>query len=592
LAENDSVDELNSDEAFAFLNILYILSDTEGFRQWLTDFHKLNNHDKFFDGYKFTIITTLLAFMNSFTMHDPFKLKDDEICNRAEFRGIKLERLPNSCEKIVFQKNVWRLGKKIRKATRWKELDVKNELSPILELFDRLKQNNIQPTKNIPKTDALNYVSEFYAYLFLIDTSHARPKGYYHPFFSTEKSPQYLDKVFDGYVYSLQFLWYQMLGEENFAKSCVKDLHRCQEIKFRDEKKISIKLNGTTDEYYEIEFDADEKKEQEYRSLVYDKWQTIDQFFKKIREEIIRPLEKKIDHGFGGLEDGLVRLVNFEKPMLGVLLDKTKLDEPAYINKNDLESMKKRLDVEFLWYDIDVFDSGQANLEFNGVFAFNMMLTGYVTILDEEGNEGKIRIMKIIHPDRNQDLNYYSLAILIGSYGLFSDSSGWIVFYDSLIDSPGSGGHHRDLCFDCIEKFRKQSRVDLKEITVDKKTFQNYLESRKISFSDTRELSNMYRDVEDDVSQIKGKLFEYVFLKYCLDNKKYDLVRGDFSLSGQQIDCVCLQDETVYVFECKLQIHDDLRDYIKQIERVSNACKSFFRSPSKTRSFCIAVLKL
>ncbi|MBI3639699.1 MAG: hypothetical protein HY223_05220 [Thaumarchaeota archaeon] len=572
MSENKSVEETNSDETFAFLNILNILSDTTKFRQWLSDFHELKEHDRFFEGYKFTIITSLLAFMNSFTMHDPFKLQDDEICYRAEFRGIKLEKLPNSCEKIIFQKNVWQLGRKIRKSTDWKNLDVKNELFPLLDLFNKIKKNHLQPTKNISETEALTHLSEFYTYLFLIDTSLGRPKGYYHPFFSTERNPKYLDKVFEGYVYSLQFLWYQMLGSDVFANSCVKDLHRCQAIKFQDEDNHSINL-GEVFEMYEPELSPEEKKEQEFWRHVKNKWDSIDQFFSKIRSELIRPLEDKIGHRFGGLGKGLVKLVNFEKAILGSLLDKTNLEEPSFMDNDDLESMKKRLDVEFLWYDIDVFDAGQANLEFNGVFAFIALLTGYVTILEEQNSEGKVKVMKIIHPDIRGDHNYYSVAVLIGSYGFFSDASGWIVFYDSLIDSPGEGGHHRDMCFDCINKFKNQSRVELKEITVNKQIFQKYLESRKISFANSKDLSTIYKEVADNVAQVKGKLFEYVFLKYCMDDKKYDLVKGDFSLSGQQIDCIGVQGEIVYVFECKLQIHDNLEEYVEQINRISNLIK-------------------
>lgn len=573
LDQSEEIEELNSDETFAFLNILEMLSNTSEFRQWLKDHHGLTEHEKIFDGYKFAIITSLLAFMNSFTMHDPFKLEDDEISYRAEFRGIKLEKIPNSCEKIIFQKNVWNLGKNIRRATNWQTLNVQKELSPLFEIQQKLREDHIKTTGDMSVPDALKFLSEFYTYLFLIDTKHGRPKGYYHPFFSTERSTQYLDRVFDGYVYSLQFIWYQMLGKDNFLKSCLKDLHRCQEINLHDKNEISINMNEIF-EFQEIELSPEEKTKQENWNKVYKKWSSIDQFFGEIRDEIIKPLEKKIDYRFAGFNKGLIQLAGFDKSILGNLLDKKILDEPEFMKKNDLESMKKRLDVEFLWYDIDMFDSGEANLEFNGVFAFNALLTGYVTILKEQGIEGTITVMKIIHPDPHQNINYYSLAIKIGIGGFISDSSGWIVFYDSLMDTPGTGGHYRDMCFDCIDKFKQQSRVDLKEITVEKKTFRDYLESRKISFSNSRELSTAYKDIEDNLAQMKGKFFEYVFLKHCLDSEEYDLVRGDFSTSGQQIDCICLQKDIVYVFECKLQFHDDeLQDYVDQFRRIIDAVK-------------------
>ena len=81
-------EEENSNVMLAFLNMLQILSDTTEFRKWLNEIHEMDDYDRLFDGYKFAIVTCLLAFMESFTMSDPFKLKQDEIGYRAEFSGI------------------------------------------------------------------------------------------------------------------------------------------------------------------------------------------------------------------------------------------------------------------------------------------------------------------------------------------------------------------------------------------------------------------------------------------------------------------------------------------------------------------------
>ncbi|MDE1765971.1 MAG: hypothetical protein KGI27_06820 [Thaumarchaeota archaeon] len=453
-------------------------------------------------------------------------------------------------------------------------MDVKNDLFTLLELFNKIKQSHLKSTKNIDETNALTYLSEFYSYLFLVDTHLGRPKGYYHPFFTIERNPKHLDKAFEGYLYSLQFLWSQMLGNDVFVSSSLKDLHRCQDIKIQNEDQITIDL-GEVFEISEPDLTLEEKKKQEFWTHVINKWDSIDQFFRVIRSEIIWPLETCIGHRFGSFGDGLVRLVCFEKGILGTLLDKTNLTEPTYMIKDDLESRKKRLDVEFLWYDIDMLDARGGNREFNGVFAFNALITGYVTLLDEQKSEGKIKVLKIVHPDPMMNHNYYSVAVLLGSHGMFSDSSGWIVFYDSLIDSPGTGGYYRDMCFDCINKFKRQSRVELKEIIVDKKTFQQYLQSRKISVPDNN-LSEVYKDMADYISQAKGKLFEYVFLKYCMDDKKYNEVKGDSSLLGQQIDCMCIEDDIVYVFECKLQIHDNIQEYVEQLNNISNVVKKAY----------------
>ncbi|MEM3041452.1 MAG: hypothetical protein QXG97_05455, partial [Nitrososphaerota archaeon] len=438
------------------------------------------------------------------------------------------------------------------------------DLSVILTLFKKSLSNKLIITKKISQNDALRYVSEFYAYLFLIDTSHGRPKGYYVPFLSLKQSSEYMDTVFDGYVFALQFLWYRLLGHDEFSKSCVKDLHHCKDIQLSKKSATEEDYDYGDEELLGIKVTPEEKKEREYRTIVRKKWLSVDRFFNKIKHEIIRPLEERINHNFGGFDTGLIQLKTFEKSVLDAFLQNTP-PEPDYLTRTDLKSMKKRLDVKFLWYDIDALDGADANLEFNGAFAFISLLTGYANILQEEGSDGKIRVKKIIHPSHMRDTNYYSLAILIGSYGFFSDSSGWIVFYNCLIDSPGTGGHYRDMCFDRIQ--RLASRVELEEITVDKETFLEYLQSRKVSSFKTTDALERNREDDGVISHARGKLFEYVFLKYCLDNKKYDSVRGDFPLHGEQIDCLAIKDKLIHVFECKLQVHDDLKESKKQVAR-------------------------
>ena len=208
-------EDANNDEQLAFLNILQILSDTADFRRWLTAFHGMDDHDGLFEGYKFSIVTCLLSFMDSIKTDGLFKLEQDEVCYRAEFRGIKLELLPNSCEKIILQKNIWNLGKKIRQSTGWTNLDAKEALFPILDLFLKIKKNHLYKIREFTVDESLNYLSQFYAYILLVDTQFGRPKGYFHPLFATEKSSKYLDCVFTGYAFSLQYLWYKLLGRKN-----------------------------------------------------------------------------------------------------------------------------------------------------------------------------------------------------------------------------------------------------------------------------------------------------------------------------------------------------------------------------------------
>lgn len=568
------IEGTDADEAIAFLNILYTVSDTREFTQWLVEFHKIRDISPLLNGYKFFITTSLRAFLNSFIMHDPFRLKDDEISYRAEFFGIKLERLPNSCEKIIFQKNIWQMNKKVLKIQNWNSLNVKKELMLLFEMYEHI-QKNLATSKNFSTADAVMYLSMFYSYLLLSDTSLGRPKGYFHPFFQTMPKTEYLNKAFDGYAYTLEFFWYKVLGREKFLESCTKDLHRSNEVNPNQYDLMTVEVDEE-DLLQEVEYSPTDIKKQKLQLQIISKWRSIDQFFNKIRKEIIWPLEKKIEYKFGIFDTGLVKINKFEKSLLNVFLDKSNLDEPKYMTNNDIKSIKERLAVEFLWYDVDVLNADEANLQFNGMFAFNIFLTGYVTSLEENGSDDLISVIKIIHPQKHDNSNYYSLAIKVNSLGLFTDTSGWIVFYNALVDSPGTGGRYRDLCFECIEKFKKKSRIKLTEITIDKKIFWEFLETKKIKLNET-ELSIGYKQISSTMAAMKGKLFEYVFQKYCLDSEEYERVYGDTILFNQQIDCICLKKNSIDVFECKIRYHESqFQSYIKQIKRIKQAVEKTY----------------
>ena len=575
---SEIIEDVSADKAIGLWNILHIVSDTMEFSQWLTEFHKIHNNDLILAGYKFFVMTSLRAFLNSFTMHDPFRLKDDEISLKAERVGIKLEKLPDSCEKIIFQKNIWKMSTGIRRARSWNTLDVKKELMPLFELYEKIQKNNLVTSRNLSVEDATRYLSMFYSYLCLVNVGNGNIEGYYHPFLETRLKTKCLDESFIGYIYTLEFLWYKMLGKERFLESCIKDLHRSEEIGLEQDSSVT---EPNEEREIEEECSSEEIKEQEFRSQVIKKWTSINQFFTPIKKEIILPLQEKIEYKFN-TPSGLVKINKFKKLNLDSFLDKSNLNRLESMENNNITSVDE-LHTKFLWCDVEMLDVSRASFKFNGPFAFTAMLTGYAT-LEENRADRSIDVMKIIHPKKPDGENCYSLAIKIDAVG--TNSSEWIVFYDALVDSPGAGGRYRDLCFDCIEKFRKKSQVNLKEITVDKKLFREFLEIKKASIVSEIELSVVYKESSEYLAKMKGTLFEYVFQKYCLDSRKYEKVCGDITLSNQQIDCICSRDNYLNVFECKIRYHEiEFEDYIKQIKRITRITKKSYPEKNITPFF-------
>lgn len=146
----DEYSESNNDHIFAFLEILRILSKTENFQEWLSTYHKIDEHQEFLEGYKYILTVSLMYFITQLISHDPFSLKDDEKLVRADFHGITINNIPNSCEKTIVLKNIWKQSKKIRKAKTFEE--IKNEKpSDLLDFYETLREQNLKPNKEISK---------------------------------------------------------------------------------------------------------------------------------------------------------------------------------------------------------------------------------------------------------------------------------------------------------------------------------------------------------------------------------------------------------------------------------------------------------
>ena len=332
-----------SDQTIAFLNIVKILSDFCGFRRWLVHHHNLIEHKHLLCGYKYLIKVSVQWLIDSLFCHDPFELKEDRTIARAHFVGIELSDIPNSCEKTIFCKNIWALTRDIRRAQSWDEITrkelvkVTNLLLPIL--------SDYSDTKLRSKDWALKLATMFNAYIFLIDTSRGYPKAAQGSFFKTDTCPEYLENVFSGYTYGLQFLWHQLLPKQKFDRSSLKDLHRAEEI--FGENLFQYTIEDV--DFEEDEEDGEDEEKIKLRRKVYNKWQHIDQFFKKIQQEIIWPMEEEVRKTIVDPYASMLNLKPIDKSIIKEILN-LPTEEPKYLARNDPESITNKLDADFYWY--------------------------------------------------------------------------------------------------------------------------------------------------------------------------------------------------------------------------------------------------
>lgn len=247
VSENSVKIEPSVDRIFSSVNILKIAANTSAFRKWLKDYHKITDDSKIFTGYKFFLDACIRGFINALISEMSFDLEEDFTFFRARFVGVELDDIPNTCEKTIFIKNVWNLTKNIRKAKGWEEMaEAVKSIDKLFHVFDAIFEQNVFPTKGLDKKGALKISTAIYAHAFLNDTHRGFPHIYLlTPILKSSLSDEYLEKAYTGYVYTLQYLWFSLLGREKFERSSLKDLHKAHEI-FSKEAEEKVELRTGT----------------------------------------------------------------------------------------------------------------------------------------------------------------------------------------------------------------------------------------------------------------------------------------------------------------------------------------------------------
>jgi energy-converting hydrogenase A subunit M len=495
-------------EFFAFTDIIKIVSKTPDFRNWLKEYHKIKDDKDIFEGHKFFLLTSLKCLIDSIVKDKLSKLKEDYTFFRADFIGIPLEDIPNTCEKTIVLKNIWNLSKEILKCKNWNELErgLKN-LEELFEVFDKIYVN-ATPTKEINKKESLRLIAMGYTFLLLNDMRHGYPFGYLFPPIIKRDMPmsaEYLKKSFKGYVYSLQYLWLNLLGPTKFEKSCLNELHKAPKVYSKEvEDDTSVELEGS---FPPLSFltkeenlpdaikkafvedlkirppskeDLKELNKKKERQLQIKDWFALDKFYRRVQDEIITPLEKKLKIDLTGYP--LLAIKKIDKSVFGDLLSKENLAEPEYLNKEDKESLKKQLDYHLLWYAVDVLDAQQSTV-FNGIPAFISTLVGYVYLKKLYKNKERVEVRVFKHPAPRDKGHYYSYAILVESHSSLgiSDYSGWLIFLDCATDFSGFGGPFYAQAQSVLKKLKKERSIEVREISIDKNLFKDYLFRKSVS---------------------------------------------------------------------------------------------------------------
>jgi hypothetical protein len=459
------------EKKIASLRIFTLCSDVDEFQLWLKRYPALDQ-TIIFPGYKFFVNLIAVMFVDSFVRENPFDLSEDPSFYSAISRGIPLEDIPNNCEKVIFLKNLWRNFESVNSSKNWDELkDNLHKSNEVISFFNKIYGNlKIETEKEIPEKELLSFIIKKTAVNYLNDISQGIPNGA----IATVIPPfcQEPGATFVGYVYSLEFLWFKLLGEKKFRKSPVKELHNVKTmLKPKEISELIAEFN---------EFHEDDPESKEWH--IYHN--ALDSFFSKIYEKEIEPLDNQLKQS----DISFTISKKIDKKAIKFLLDQKTVLNPAYLtNETNEELIFKKLDYFFEWCPFNVLDS-EKSYDYSGVYGFITFLTGLSTS-KKISKDNLIHVLRIRHIVRESEGYFYSYAILNECYFFGGQEAGWIIFLTCATDYSGHGGMMHELAELYIEEYEKKGKLSVKQVDVDEKTFRKYLK---------KELDDYPRILEED----------------------------------------------------------------------------------------------
>ncbi|MDA0525171.1 hypothetical protein [Methanococcoides alaskense] len=528
------------DRIFSFLNILKIISNTDGFRNWINQYHQIEEDSFLLDGYNFFIEVVTSDLLESLHLSSAFDLEDDMTYYRAQFVGVNIDDIPNTSEKTVFIKNIWNNLKEIENASSWDDIKCYWQNNhDFFSIFDSIYRNNIICTKDIGKDLVLNATSIFYNYIFLNDTERGKPHTYPASILKNKMSPELMEKSYYGYIFCLQYVWYVLLGEEQFEICSLTELHRAYE-----------KFSKNVIEDYEHDPFGIDYSDAELSALI--KWESIDYFFPIIKSEIIEPLEDNI--GINLSKNSILVLDGtFNKKVLSFLLSPKKLSNPDYMSSSDNESKIKKLDSYFLWQMFFKMDCKQIIID--GAAVFTDLLIGAVEKNKYYEVEDKIQILRIKHPSIDLGRFDYSYAILIESYSTFSDYSVWYAFFDCATDYSGFGGSLQQNIELFINENLEKNLIDVTEFTIEKEFFENYLDKGILS-----SITRIRNESEGILENAKGTALEHVACEVNRQIKQWTI--------GNQVTLKQNINNLIFILKENIPKNRDNENILKKIDEI------------------------
>lgn len=543
-----------SSQIIPSLRTISILADFNAFETWFLKRYPQINIDELFKGYKFSIECCLNTFIDGIAHDKELGIENDFLLERALAESIPLHKIDNTCEKTIFLKNLKPFIKSINCSTNFQELEnavhkFKNEVSCKLDTImegDYSAMNKL----GVSKSEAIRLILIDFAYTYLVQIKGNGPYGNMkNPISNTWLSKRCKEDYLEGYKYAIQFLWFNILGENEFNNTA---LHKMNTV------------NSWCDYIY-----IDEASENDLFMLMNNRFELekqtcLDSYFYWIKEQVVEPIEKKYNFQLYSFDNEIkYSLEKYSKDNFVSLLDSSIVPKLQLSYNDKIENL-------LLWYPVEIIPADKKSLHL-GIPSFNTMVAGTVALHGKGSEFSKIRIARFIHPDtKNITQKNYSYGILIDTQSAAGYySSGWVIYQNACIDNSGFSSDEHQSVEKLLTKYEEQKLIDISSLTISldefiKFTNQHLLDNKEISILEQNKL------IPDIIQKARAYLFE-LFTYYLNANyyssRKYEILLNTDSEEGER-DVIIKSDTELILIECKLNAQNyDIDEVIGKLNK-------------------------
>jgi hypothetical protein len=146
-------------------------------------------------------------------------------------------------------------------------------------------------------------------------------------------------------------------------------------------------------------------------------------------------------------------------------------------------------------------------------------MTGAVELRRHLGNQEPLLVMRVKHPAGGPDRHDYSYGVLLEVSGsVFSDYSGWLLFYDCCGDYSGFAGSQFAFAEQEIARQLAAKTIEVHEEVLDKNKFLALMKDRLLSTTKdvmhgAQETRTKLRDIENRHGAATGIILELLAYK-------------------------------------------------------------------------------